>query len=106
MEAITILAVISVIFSVVAIVMAIESNKRFLGGDFKNFVEWVTLGIGYFFISGFVDILLDFLGVAQLNTMLRAISFIAAIVASCCFIKAALQLNKLSKLYGFAEERK
>lgn len=100
------LSVIATIFSSVALLLALEANRKFTYGGFKRFVEWCTLGIGYVFIYNFLGILtymLSIAGVPALQNFLVSLSLFVAIVASICFIQAAVSLMHLSEVYGFED---
>ncbi len=98
------LSVIATIFSSVALLLALEANRKFTYGGFKRFVEWCTLGIGYVFIYNFLGILtymLSIAGIPALQNFLVSLSLFVAIITSICFSQAAVFLLHLSEVYGF-----
>ena len=99
------LSVMGCIFSLIALLLALNANRRFTG-VLKRFVEWTTLGIGYIFMVSFLSalaIMVSLFGVEGLEAFLRAINLVIFLAASLCFIQAALFLLHVSHVYGFSD---
>lgn len=99
-----ILDISAVIITFAATVILYIASKRFLSKEFKKIVNWITITSFVFFVVQVTMALRIFIPIMmELTHILRAIF---AILVGLCFIKTAYEINKFSKVFGFAEAEK
>jgi hypothetical protein len=84
------------------------SSRRFLGGEFRDFINWVLAAAAAFTCGSFLSafyVILSMLGSEYAPAFLITAG-IAFVLTSLCFVRAALLLLGISKVFGFAELEK
>jgi hypothetical protein len=93
-----------VIVTLAATVILYIANKRFLSKEFKKITNWVVITSGMFFIAQLPMVLSIFFPISteKLYTLMVTLN----ILVGFCFIKTAYEINKFSKVFGFAKSEK
>jgi len=87
-----------------AAILMYVSNKRFLSKEFKKTVNWIMITSAIFFAAQVSKILESLLSLSMETAhILRAVF---AILVGLGLIKTAYEINKFSKVFGFAETGK
>jgi hypothetical protein len=84
------------------------SSRKFLKGEFKDFINWIMAAAGAFTLGSFLNMLyviFSMVGSAYLSALLVTTG-VAFILTSVCFVRAALLLLGISKVFGFAAMEK
>ncbi|MFH1520944.1 MAG: hypothetical protein ABID61_04820 [Candidatus Micrarchaeota archaeon] len=99
-----ILAVASLLFVFMAIVLMTIAVRRFVKGELKSFLNWMLVGFWLMAIpySLFIIRELNVVSEEQSSTVSFIIYACMCIVAL-CILRASFILDKFSKVFGFAE---
>lgn len=84
------------------------SSRKFLKGEFKDFINWIMAAAGAFTLGSFINMLyvvFSMVGSTYVSALLVTTG-VAFILTSVCFARAALLLLGISKVFGFAAMEK
>lgn len=82
------------------------AKRRFVSGEFKDFINAVSAAAVAFLLGTLLTLLTTvYAGTLYYSTFLLVAGF-ALLLTSIYFVKSALMLHKVSKVFGFAEVEK
>ena len=86
--------------------MLFIAQRKFLGGEFKDFINAVVAASVAFLFGSLLTLLTTaYTGTLYYSTFLVIAGF-ALLLTSIYFVKSAMILHKVSKVFGFAEVEK
>ena len=102
---------IAFVMAIISTFLAIRAIKRFTEGHIRKYVKWTRLGevsLTFFLVAFFIVEMIAFYFEEYLIYIrfFDTVSLVALIFSFVCFIKASYQLDKMSKVYGFASSDK
>ncbi|MDI6798685.1 MAG: hypothetical protein QMD12_01655 [Candidatus Aenigmarchaeota archaeon] len=78
------------------------SNRRFLAGEIKKFVNKITAGMLFLYFSIVASSVIEIHGIY--GSLLEIPKYLFIIAGFSCFYWASMALNKISKVLGFRSE--
>lgn len=110
MVAIVDIGVYTIVFfiALVTAIILYYSSRRFLKGEFKGFINWVVAASVAFTLGALLNVLYvvsSIMGSIYAATLLISAG-IAYVLTSLCFVRAALLLLGMARVFGFAAVEK
>lgn len=101
----TVPAVLSYMIIVASVVLITISTRRFLEGEFKDILKWLLAGFWFMALPYTLFIIREIMS-PSVNISISWAIYVCMVVVGLCILKAALLLDKFSRVYGFAEPTK
>jgi NADPH-dependent 2,4-dienoyl-CoA reductase/sulfur reductase-like enzyme len=95
------LEVLTVVGMVVSVFYLVVSYERFVKGEFTEIVKWFVYGMIYVALYVSVREAVEYL--PEEEGVLHYAAHFASLTASLCILKAAVLLDRFSRVFGFAE---
>lgn len=99
----SVLSILAIELGFITVVWLTASNKRFLGGELKEIINWLIAGILFLYGAVFTQFLIEVYEVY--GSPLEIFKYSFMLVAFLYFFVAAKRIDELSKVLGFAYEK-
>lgn len=100
------IGVYTIVFFIALVIASVfyYSSRKFLKGEFKGFINWIVAAAVAFTFGAFLNVLyvVSSMTGSIYAPMLLISTGIAFVLTSLCFVRAALLLLGISKVFGFA----
>lgn len=90
------------LISMVTAATFFAASRKFVKGEFKDFINWVLAASLAFMLGSMLSIFNVMLSETAYGPMLIIVAGFAYVLMGACFIRAATLLHGLSKVFGFA----
>ncbi|VVC03820.1 Uncharacterised protein [Candidatus Bilamarchaeum dharawalense] len=99
-----ILAVISLLLVLVAVVLMTMAVRRFVKGELRSFLTWMLIGFWLMAIPYSLFIIREVYVISgEQSSLVSLIIYACMCVVALCVLRASFILDKFSKVFGFAE---
>ena len=88
--------------SVIATITFFIATRRFVRGEFKDFINWVLAASTAFQLGSLLNLFAVVLSETIYGPTFLMVAGFALVLMGACFIRAAFLLHDISKVFGFA----
>lgn len=92
--------------SIYTVFMLFHAQKKFLRGEFKDFINSVVAASVAYLFGALLTLLTTLYATTVYYSTFLIVAGIAFLLTSIYFVKSAMLLHKVSKVFGFADVEK